>query len=248
MSDQTKTTGTLDQDGGDAVVESPTAGTPDAEESRDAESGEHSLDYWKGMALAYKDKVERVNDQDRTAEPEGGQPQPPVAEDPEVQAKTDQIDDLLEKAAEFERRGDPVAALSLRTDARLAKLERDTILREQLAEMPKDVRKDVIAHFNKHHRRLGDMNAALAEIEAPKLAAENRALKERLALLEKPRDPDVVNAPPTHGREFGARETKSRQYTEEQFDAEQERIRATKGELAALKFADRLGKDVTLKR
>ena len=230
-----KSAGTLDQEGGDAVVESPTTGTPDAEQSRDAESEEHTLDYWKGMALAYKDKVERVNDQDREADLEGGAPQPPVAASPEVQDKTEQIEDLLAKAAEFEKRGDPVAALGLRTEARVAKLERDGFLKEQLAEMPREVRSKVIAHFNKHWRRLGDMNAALAEVEAPELKKRLAEAEKRLALLEKPPDEDVMRAPPTHGREISARQT-NKKLSEAQFDANAQSIRASKGELAYLKY------------
>lgn len=233
MPDQTKTTENPDLENADAL-EQPATGDVEDQGARDAESEGDKTD-WKAIALGYKSKVERVNELEaRVKELEGDSPQPPVAENPEVVAKGQQIDELLARAEEFKRRGDPVAALTLETRAELLNTQRDLILQRQLDKIPEVLQDKVLKKFNSNRHRLGDINAAYNEIRNPELEKENRELRDKLALLEKGPDPEVVNAPPTHG-ERTARETKKK-WTEDQFDQQANRIRQEKGELAYLRF------------
>jgi hypothetical protein len=227
MEDQTKTTGTPDQDGGDALESTGTAGTPGTD-GRNAESGDDNR--WK-EALEWKAKAERVNELEaKLKELEEEREQPPVAdvsEDPKASRR--------KKVEEFKQRGDPVAEDHLDLREEVHALQRDLYLQRQLDEMPADERDRVKDHFNKNWRRLGDMKAARAELVAPKLEKEVKELREKLALLEKPPDEDVMRAPPTHGREISARQT-TKKLNEAQFDANAQSIRASKGELAYLKY------------
>lgn len=222
--DQTKTTGTPEQDGGDALEQTGTAGTPDSD-GRDAESGKEPD--WKQLYLQSKDAVEERNRLKAELDDlKGGSPQPPVAESPEVKEKTDQIEDALIRADEFRRKGDPVAAVALETRAELLATQRDLILERQLNRIPAEKQEAVLKHFSKHRNRLGDINAAYAEILAPEQEQEIKVLREKLAALEKGPDPEVMKAPPTGGREITARETKQRNMTQAQWNAEMARLNA----------------------
>jgi len=211
--DQAKTAGTPTPDDTDALEQPGTGGTP-VEDDRNAEPGEGvSPDRWK-EALQWKAKAERVDELERKVEElEGGSQQPPVAESPEVQAKSDQIDKTLDQAEEFKRRGDPVAALVLEERAERLRLERDLILTRQLDRVPADEHDAVLKHFNRNRHRLGDINAARSELREKVLERDLKVANERLAKLEKGPDPEVMNAPPTHGREINARDTKTRNLT-----------------------------------
>lgn len=230
MASETKTTGTPPQDGTDALDQSGTGGTPEAD-GRDAESKE--LEDLKALMLAQKQTIEDLKRQ--TAELNERQQQPPVAEGTEVQNMTEQIAEWEAKAKKLAQDGDPASALSLMNRADILRIERNNYLTRQYDSLPTDRRDKVLKHYNSNTHRLGDLAAADAELRAPDLEKENQELKERLAKLERPPDPDVVNAPPTHTREFTARETKKR-WTEAAWDQERERIRSTQGEIAALKF------------
>lgn len=234
MIDPTTTTGTEPQDDGTSLESAESPGTPEGD-NRNAESQDGDKD-WKALAISLQEKAAKVNELERKlAELEGDSPQPPVVESPEVQAKTDQIDTLLEKAEAFKRQGDPVAALALETRAELLSTQRDLILQRQLDRIPQERQDQVLKHFNKNRHRIGDINAADAELRTPSLEREVAELRQKLAKLEKGPDPEVLKAPTTHGHEFTARETKKK-LTEADFDATAQRIRTTQGELAYLKF------------
>jgi hypothetical protein len=235
VTDQTKTTGTLDQDGGDALEQSGTAGTPESEQSRDAESGSEP-DY-KALYLQSKDAVEERNRlKAELEELKGGSTPPPVAESPDVQAKTDQIEDVLSKAEAFRKQGDPVAAIALETRAELLATQRDLILERQLNRIPQDSQDAVVKHFNKNRHRLGDINAAYAEINAPRYQKENEELRKEIEVLKRGPDPEVQKAPPTHGREISARERKFKEMTEDEIQAEAARLERDKGYSARVDF------------
>jgi hypothetical protein len=75
----------------------------------------------------------------------------------------------------------------------------------------------------------------LAEVEAPELKKRLAEAESRLAKLEKGPDPEVMNAPPTGGKEFTARETKSRSSTQAQWNARMASLdeRIDNGDLSA---------------
>lgn len=237
MTDQTKTTGTESPDDGNELEQSA-ATAPEGSDDRNAESGEADKTDWKALAISLQEKAKRVNELEReNAELKEGSQQPPVADASEF---AEPVPGTFEY---FLERKDPVAAEVRRT-------QRAMILQRQLDKMrlTDEEEQAVVDHFNKNAHRLGDYRAARAELEAPRLARELKEARDKLALLDKPPDPDVMKAPPTHGREIGARETKSKMLTEDQFDREAARIRAEQGELAELKYRERLGRDIQLKQ
>lgn len=219
--DEATTAGTEGADDATPLEESGESGTPQPE-NRNAEHSAGESDDWKKLAISLQEKAAKVNELERRLQQlEGGDEDPPDARRPDAEG-ADPFEEWVEKK-------DPVAI-------RLKRLERRMELEGQLAEMPADERGEVRDHFVRNWRRLGDMKAARAEIRETKLDQENRELRDRLAKLERGPDPEVMNAPPTHGREITARQTKAKEWTEEQFDAEAERTRNTQGELAYLKF------------
>lgn len=85
-------------------------------------------------------------------------------------------------------------------------------------------------HFNKNRHRLGDVEAARAEIEREELSerakeqqAEIDRLKATLAATSKRTNPDVVQ---THTREVTAAEQQSREMTKAQWDERQAQLEA----------------------
>ena len=217
MSDEKETAGTSNQDGGDAG-DSSTAGTP-GENGRNAQDSENIA----RLNLEWKIKAERANELEReVAELRAQQAQSPAAQS--QGSGEDQIQQLVAQAQDFQRKGDPVAALTLMHEARLAQLAQDTQFALQIRDLPLEERQEVYNHFQKNRHRFGDPAAARAEIQAGKYAEENKRLREELAKASsrKP-DPDVVR---TEGRDVPASEHKKRTMTVAEFDHRQAQLKA----------------------
>lgn len=218
--DQDQTAGTPEPNDTDALESTETGGTS-ATDDRNAEPKGKVLteDQWKEV-LQWKAGAEKAKELEaRLAE--DAAPEPPDTDGTEPKPGTYEW---------FLAHKDPVAQ-------RVAFMERKLELDGQLATMPADERAAVKEHFRKNHWRLGDMHAARAELNAPKYESELQRLREENERLKRGPDPEVMNAPPTGGREVSARERKSKM-TEAQFDQQANQIRASKGELAYFKWVD----------
>ncbi len=247
-----QTTGTQTQEGGDAADSTQTAGTP-ADEGRNAESQGISIS--KEEALAWKGKAETLNSlmasygvssPEELRERLAQSPAAPAVERPEDDGDDDSFDPAdVHRTAEFVEKGDAVARLALRMAKRIEKLEKRS---DQLTRGIGDVftardiedrtlRARTLAHYEKNKYRLGDINAALAEVQVADQRAEITKLKAELAKMNKPIDPDVRNAPSTGGREITATQVK-RKMTLAQATAEAERLRGEGKPHAAMKFLE----------
>lgn len=226
-----ETTRTPNPNDGDAPANTETAGTSGKDERNAASEGE--LKITKDEALGWKGKAEVLNSlfakygvstveelnevlAQSPAAPAPTSPEP-VADDEELQATIDHA-----------KRGDPVAKLALRLLERQEQLTRgvgDAFSVREIEDVK--LRRQAVAHYEKNRHRLGDVNAALAEIEAPRLRAELRKATEELERLKKPPDPDVTSAPPQPGREITSMQTQSvKKMRESDFDAEQARLKS----------------------
>lgn len=224
MTDETKTTDEGATD--DAALESAgTGGTPGAE-GRDAESGETD---WKARAEqlqareeAWKRQVEEAKEaKARLAEYEASASSPAVREDVDEEAE------LLRLNRELASKGDVASQLALRErDIRL-RSERQAIVDRDLARLPETEAKEVEEHIRRNPGRFGDVKAAKNDLKATKQDDEVKKLRERIASLERPPDPNVTKAPPTQGREYSARETKAKEMTYEQYDAQLAELRGS---------------------
>jgi len=244
------TTRTPDPKDAEAPENAENSETTVPDERADPSEGE----YQKRQALENKIKAETLNAlfasygvttaeelRERLA-------QSPAA--PAVTSAEDDDDDSfdpseLHRAGEFRQQGDPVASVVIRMAKRIEKLEKRN---EQLAKGVGDaftirdiqdpaLRQRAIKHYEKNTHRLGDINAALAEVQVADQRTEIVRLKNELAKLTKPRDPDVLNAPKTQGREIAATEAK-RPMTLEKALAEANRLRAEGKDHAAMKFLE----------
>jgi hypothetical protein len=220
-----------------------TGGTPD-EDERDAPKG----DDLSKVNLVWKGKAEELNalfaryGVSTVEELNERLTQPPAARVDEKPA--DEGDDEADVAAaqSFAARGDPVARLALKQRKRNDELERrneelvrgigDAFTARDIPDVAERAR--AVAHLNKNRDRLGDLKAALAEVRGPALAADNVKLREELARLRKPPDPDVLTAPKTHGHEAPAGEPTIRKMTGAKADAEIARLTAAGEGHAAL--------------
>jgi hypothetical protein len=209
-----QTAGTPGQDDGDALEQSATTGTPELDD-RDAESSEPD---YKALYLASKSKVEEANRLKAEIEAlRQREPQPPAAEDDDEPAPIkDDVD--WEKVQDYARRGDEVAKAQLANRAMYLELARDVRDSFGLRDIEdKAERKEVLAHFAKNRHRLGDVQAAAAEIRARKLDTEVARLRQELEAVTKQPPRDVVK---THAREVTSSEAKARKMTYEQYDAQ----------------------------
>jgi len=121
----------------------------------------------------------------------------------------------------YAAKGDPVAKAQLWNRQRMEQLARGTADAFVVQGIPdQKERNAALAHYEKNRHRLGDVNAALAEIRAPRLQAENARLTAELAKMSKTPDPDVLNAPKTGGREITATEVSKRKMSGTQYDSE----------------------------
>lgn len=238
---EAETTGTQGQEGGDAGVDTQTAGTPGAE-GRDAQSKGDDLTKlnleWKGKAETLNALFASygVNSAEELKELLAQSPAAPVDNGTDAGG-----DDELERGAEeWVGKGDAVAKYATskikKLEERIEQLTRGVGDAFAVREIPEAERKAAVAHYQKNRHRLGDVNAALAEIRAPKLAAENARLSAELAKLQKHPDPDVVSAPRTAGREIASTQTNKRKMTLAQATAEADRLRSEGKHHAAMQF------------
>ena len=213
------------QEGGDAAAQTPTAGTP-AEEVRNAQDENIAK-----LNLEWKAKAERTNELEReNAELRAHQAPSPAATDARA-ANVDEDGVDWSAVENFARQGDPVAKAQIAT-----KRSQDTLIRElanvrAIDQIPDaELRKEAADHFAKNRHRLGDPQAAIAEVSAKKLATENERLKAELAKAAANQPVKGVN---TSAREVPASEHKVRVMTLAELEAEVERTREERGDNAA---------------
>ena len=226
---QDETTRTPTAQDGDAAEHTPTAApTPTDERTdqpaadkaqRDALANKLKAEQMNQLleqtgASSFEELAERVTQSPAAIAPTRPQPQ---ATDDYEQVRADRqhkIVLLRAKAKEYEAQGDQLAALVLDQETRLLQQEQRL---DDLAQGTADAfvltgiqdpkkRDRIAAHYEKNKHRLGDIKAAAAEVAAADLARENKELRDKLAAHERPRDPDVVNAPSFGGREITATE------------------------------------------
>ena len=213
--DQSKTTDEGATDGA-ALESAGTGGTQDSR-GRDAETVD-----WEARAKqlqereeAWKRQVEEAKEvKARLAEYEASASSPAVREDEDEEAE------LLRVNQELARRGDAAAKLALRErDARL-RAERQATVDRHLSRLPEAEAKEVEEHIRKNPGRFGDVAAARNDLRASKQDDEVKRLRDEVERLKRKPDEDVAKVPPTQGREYSARETKAREKTYDEFDAE----------------------------
>jgi hypothetical protein len=250
MADE-ETTGTTEEPTGDAPEETTDSGS---EAGRDAAS---EPDY-KAMYLAAKEKVEEANRlAERVKELEGRQPESPAEEDDDDSLTEEELHGVRHWAGQ----DDKVARAALKLAKQNARLEKrlndlefatGTVYRASDIE-DKALRREVLSHLNNNRHRLGDFEAAYAEVMAKKredmLSEQGAELEKLREALKKSQghknDSEVVR---TEARDVSATEVKAKKMTLAEFDAEQARIRQQSGPHAAMLFASRIGKDIELKQ
>ena len=224
------------------TVESPAP----AQESQDSPS-EQGEEYWKRKYLDAKQAEERANDLKRELETiKSRLPQSPAA--PSTQDGTEFTPSDEARLREMAR--DPENGFWARGQLKQLELAREAIKRQEalvgeyvdaeaLREIPKEDRKAVLKEYQENRHLYGSPAVAHEALKSRKYESELEKLRRENEQLRKRPDKDVLEAPPTGsaGREISARE-RQREWTEEQFDAETERLRNTKGELAAMKFLE----------
>src|SRR5574341_246649 len=189
MSTETTTTGTEPQDGGKALEQPATPGTPEGGDRNAEPKGED----WKALAISLQEKAQRVNElESRLKELESGASSPATTSDDATHRRQDRIA-RLEAAA---RAGDPAAEEALE-----AIYERDAMRREmnvelELARLPKDEEKKVREHIKKHPGRFNSIEVARNDLKGQELEAENQQLRQENERLKKKPDDDVTNAVP----------------------------------------------------
>lgn len=135
---------------------------------------------------------------------------------------------MLEQAAAFASgpNPDPLATLLLEQRAEIDQLRRgigDAFTAQSITDT--GLRERALRHFQQNGHRLGDLKAAIAEVQAADQAKEIEALKKQLAeRSNKMPDADAAKAPATQGREITANENAARRMTQAQFDAEKAKL------------------------
>jgi hypothetical protein len=205
MVENQETAGTPSGNDGDAG-DSQTTGTPQTDDRNAPDSNIAKLN------LEWKLKAERANELERRIAEYEAREQSPAAQQPQGD---DRITQLRAAAQEFERKGDPIAALQLIQDARIEELARDTQFALQIRDLPLEERQEVYNHFQKNRHRLGDPAAARSELREKRFEDENKRLREELTKASRRPDPDVVR---TEARDVPASEHKKRTMTEREFD------------------------------
>lgn len=227
MTVENETAGTPSPEGGDAGANTQTTGTPESEgrDARDITANPEQIAAWKEAAEERNRLAARVEELERRGE------HPPGATTPQSPPQADEDWATLREAA---AQGDVYARTQLRlAQALLIKEQQDRdrdAIDAQLDEIPDaGERREVRKHLMENRNRLGDAKAARAELNEKRLAQENAALKKRLASFET-QNPgaETVRLPP---REVPNSETKTRNYTREQFEAEAKRVRDEQGDL-----------------
>jgi len=228
---------------GDDTTRTPAPNDAEAPEqtgsSETTEQGERNDDaqaeYHKRQALEHKTKAEQLNtlfQQYGVTSVEALNEklaQSPAARadirEPDDDDDTDGVDDALERGVdEWVGKGDAVAsyakkkiaALEQRID-RLTRGVGDAFVARDVED--KTLRDRAVSHYRNNKHRLGDLKAAIAEVEAGDLRKKTADLTAELAALRKKPDPDVINAPATHGREITATNTKKRKMTGAKYDS-----------------------------
>lgn len=220
---------------GDDTTRTPDPNDADAANaaSETTETDGRTDDYQKRQALEHKVKAEKLNAMmaklgvSTPEELDAVLSQPPANRD-EQRAEDDPRAERLKRLKAYAASGDAAAEdlLELREEIR----EQFTALAQgvgrelTLRDIPDaDLRERARAHMK---RRGVDLTSALAEIRQVDLEATNQKLTAELAALRKKPDPDIVNAPKTHGREIPAGEPTTKTMRISEFDAKIEDLTA----------------------
>jgi len=245
MTVQDETTRTPGKDDGDAPVTTETTGTPGSE-GRDAQP----KDDLTKVNLEWKTKAETLNalfaqyGVSSVAELNERLAQSPAAP-ADTRTTTDDDETDWPAIESFAAKGDPVAKGLIRQRQREENLVRGISDAFTARDIPDATeRQQAVTHLNKNRHRLGDLSAALAEVRTNKLTNENAKLRDELKRLQKAPDPDVVNAPSTHGREITSSETQTRKkMRESEFDGEIATLKAQGRHRAAMTLMGKLQSD-----
>lgn len=217
MAEDTAKAGTPNPDDGEAAKQ-PKSGTQ-GEDGRDARGSDDTAK----LNMEWKQKAERVNALEaEVAELKARQEQSPAARD---DAATDKIEELLEEAAGFARKGDATSALLLRERAERLQFQQDVIHANQIRDIPLDERAEVTAHFQKNRHRFADPLGARSELREKALAKRNVELEAEVRRLGAKPDEDVVKGQPvsTKEREVTATEN-TKHMTAKQWEREQKTL------------------------
>ncbi len=142
-------------------------------------------------------------------------------------AARDRDDDDPEdvQVRKFADDGDPVAKRQLKQDEKIENLITALVLERQLGKIEDpDLRERTKKHFAKNQHRLGDIDAALAEVEREDDKAEIKRLREGLTKQTRRVDPDIVR---THERDVPATKAKVREVSRADFEAQQKALEWT---------------------
>jgi hypothetical protein len=243
MSDDPKALGNDVPTEGDLpeTVESPAA-EPESQESPEKEG--QGEEFWKRKYLDAKQAEEKANELQRRLEALESRP----AQSPAAPDTQDEDDDLspdeeayLRSVAKTEE--GTWAKVLLKTNRATQKeraarenLTQELVYAEQLRPVPENERREAVLEWKKNPHLYASPVAAHKALKSEKLEARNAELERKLAAYERGQKPEVQNAVPTDSRQ-ATKQPPSREWTEEAFDAEEARIRATKGEIAAMQFA-----------
>lgn len=206
----------------DAEVEPPATSETPGEGER---AGPSKDEYHARQALEHKVKAEQLNallssyGVNTVEELNERLEQSPAAPAPRTTPDAAQVD--WSQVEEWARKGDAVAQAQIENRNRLDSLEHG-IVNAFTAERIKDPaeKQQAIALMQRFPNRYGDLQAALAAVREPKLAAENAKLRDELAKMKKGPDPDVMRAPKTAGREIPATEPTGKKMTLAQLEKE----------------------------
>ncbi len=201
-----------------------TSGTPAAEAPRNAEADDNQ----KKLLQSLQEKAARVNDAERRAASAEAEidrlrraAQSPAAPAPGVDPRQQRLRETVAWAQgqrDPEGKQDPVAGVvvDLATDLEIERMRRAES--EALSEIEdKAMRKKIKEHLEANRHRLGDVDAARAEIEAQSVE-EMRAENERLNAALRAAQAPTGSAPPTHHQPVPASTLKARQMTPDEWE------------------------------
>lgn len=205
--------GTPEPQAADASEDTSTSGA----EGMEGQGGLSPEDTEK-LHLTWKAKAERVEALEAQLAALQAQQQPPAADEGE-----DDDEALIRENLELGQK-DAAARLAAKNALYMRQLVREIGFSQQLRDIPDtQERKKVLEHFQKNRNRLGDPNAARAEIQAQEYAETNRKLAEENARMKKALEAAQVKPPdgvPTHLRGSPESTKGVRQMTKAQWDRE----------------------------
>lgn len=245
MAEDDPKSGTPPVDGGDAAG-TQTAGTPQGDDRNADADGR-----WK-EALEWKSKAERLNAMERELAEERALRAELEARQTRQPGRDDGDEDEDDRGVrEWASKNDVVARKVLKLEKKFEERERalisefGTALEAIDSISDREERKAALQHLQKNRHRLGDLQAAVAEVQGNKMREElERLRKENERLARKP-EPMNDSAPSTIARsEPQVGKAKPTQMTEAAYDKRCEELAAAKQyrELAKLQSDFAMGR------